>query len=158
MPVRQIRIALIEDSRTVRVFYKNLFERAGFYVLEAEDAKKGWKIICDEKPDIIVLDMNMPEIPGIELLKRIRSFESSKNIPVMVLTSVNETEQVKEIYRQGANHYSLKGKDSPDTIKETVNKLLKSEQERKAKEALEAQFADTGEKDISGIDRDFFWF
>ena len=94
MPVRQIRIALIEDSRTVRVFYKNLFERAGFYVLEAEDAKKGWKIICDEKPDIIVLDMNMPEIPGIELLKRIRSFESSKNIPVMVLTSVNETEQV----------------------------------------------------------------
>ena len=164
MPVRQIRIALIEDSQTVRFFYKNIFEKAGFQVLEAENAKIGWKIICDQKPDVIVLDMNMPEIPGIELLKRIREFEFSKHIPVLVLTSVKDSEKVKEIYKEGANHYSLKGMDSPDTIKETVNNLLKSEQEKRILRSLENKQPDNNKQpddeqsSVSGIDREFFWF
>lgn len=159
MPVRKIRIALVEDSKTVRFFYKNLFEKAGFQVLEAENAKIGWKIICDQKPDIIVLDMNMPEIPGIELLKRIREYEFSKHIPVLVLTSVKDSEEVKEIFKQGANHYALKGMDSPDMIRETVNKLLKSEQEKRVVRFLDGEkHPDEKQSSVSEIDREFFWF
>lgn len=106
----------------------------------------------------------MPEIPGIELLKRIRDFEFSKNIPVLVLTSVKDSEKVKEIYKQGANHYSLKGMDSPDTIKETVNNLLKSEQQKRIMRTLDNKQPNNNksphkeEPSITGIDREFFWF
>ena len=158
MPVRKIRVALIEDSKTVRFFYKNLFEKAGFHVLEAENAKDGWNIIFDQKPDIIVLDMKMPEIPGIELLKRIRTFDFSKHIPVLVLTSVKDSEEVQEIFKQGADHYCLKGMDSPNTIKETVNKLLKSEQEKRVIRSLNGQQSEVENNSVSGIDREFFWF
>ncbi len=156
MSVRKIRIALIEDPRTVW-FYKHLFENAGYHVLEAENAKKGWKIICNQKPDIIVLDMQMPEIPGIELLKRIRKHELSKHIPVLVLTSVKDPEEIKEMFKQGADYYALKGMDSPNMIKETINKLLKTEQEKRVMRSLDSDYSEE-QASTSEIDREFFWF
>lgn len=158
MPVRKIRIALIEDSKTIRFVYKNLFENAGFDVVEAENAKDGWSLICDQKPDAIVLDMIMPGIPGIELLKRIRSYDFSKNTPVLVLTSVRDDEKVQEIFKQGADHYSLKGMDAPDVIKETINKLLKSKQKKGLIQNPNDQNPDAEDSSISGIDREFFWW
>ena len=139
MPVRTIRIALIEDSQTVRFFYKAVFEKAGFEVLEAENAKDGWTVICDEHPDIIVLDMMLPEVSGLELLKRIRFVEFSKEIPVLVLTSVKEIDKVQEIIREGANYYSVKGQDSPDKIKDMIYRLLKRKQEKAAGMHLDGQ-------------------
>lgn len=156
MPVRKIRIALIEDSPTVRMFYKKLFEKAGFEVLEAENAKDGWSIICNQRPDVIVLDMMMPEIPGIELLKRIRSYDYSKNIPVLVLTSIKEPDKVQEIYQHGADHYTLKGMDSPDVIRQTVYQLLKKEQEKQVLRKMEGQ--DNEKAEVPDVDRHFFWF
>ncbi|MBN1893285.1 response regulator [bacterium] len=154
MPVRTIRIALIEDSQTVRFFYKAVFEKAGFEVLEAENAKDGWAVICDERPDIIVLDMMLPEISGLELLKRIRSVEFSKKIPVLVLTSVKEIDQVQEIIRQGANYYSVKGQDSPEKIKEMIYRLLKRKQEKEAGRQLEGREGEDSETaDDPGVDR-----
>ncbi|HDQ45437.1 MAG TPA: response regulator [bacterium] len=132
MPVRKIRIALIEDSPTTRFFYKSVFAETGFEVFEAENARDGWAIICEQKPDIIILDMMMPDIHGIELLKRIRGFAFSKDIPVLVLSSVSDGDQVQAIFREGANHFSLKGMDSPELIKERVYQLLK---DRKDKES-----------------------
>ncbi|MBN2029533.1 response regulator [bacterium] len=157
MSVRKIRIALIEDPRTVW-FYKHLFENAGYHVLEAENAKEGWKIICNQKPDIIVLDTQMPEIPGIELLKKIRKSEFSKHTPVLVLTSVKDSEEIKEIFKQGADYYALKGMDSPNMIKETINQLLKTEQEKRVIRSLDGKHSDDEEASATEIDREFFWF
>jgi len=154
MPVRTIRIALIEDSQTVRFFYKAVFEKAGFEVLEAENAKDGWAVICDEHPDVIVLDMMLPEISGLELLKRIRFVDFSKAIPVLVLTSVKEIDQVQEIIKQGANYYSVKGQDSPDKIKDMIYKLLKRKQEKEASRNLEGQKNQDSEPPAdAGVDR-----
>ena len=158
MAVRKIRIALIEDSNTIRTFYKALFMKAGFDVLEADNAKKGWKIICDDKPDVIVLDMMMPEIPEIELLKRIRSFDFSKDIPVLVLTAVKEKDKIQEIFEYGADHYSLKGMDSPDLIRETVYGLLKKKSEKAVVKTLEKANPLLGDSEPTEIDKHFFWF
>lgn len=158
MAVRKIRIALIEDSNTIRTFYKALFMKAGFDVVEAADSKIGWEIICDEKPDVIVLDMMMPGIPGIELLKRIRSFDFSKEIPVLVLTAMKEKDQIQEIFKHGADHYSLKGMDSPELIRETVYGLLKKKSEKAVVQTLEKTNPLTGEPELNEIDKHFFWF
>jgi response regulator RpfG family c-di-GMP phosphodiesterase len=130
---------------------------AGFEVLEAENVRQGWDIIYTQKPDVIVLDMMMPEIPGIELLKRIRSVELSKNIPVLVLSSIKDPEKIREIVAEGADHFSLKGMDSPELIKETVYKLMKKRQEEKTARKLQGQsVAESGA--VSEIDRHFWWF
>ena len=152
MPVRKIRIALIEDSETVRFFYKSIFEHNGFEVPVAANAKKGWEIICDYKPDIIVLDMMLPDVSGLELLKRIRSVEFSKLIPVLVLTSIKDINQVQNILQHGANYYSVKGQDSPEKIQEIIYKLLKRSHEKKAVEVTEEK---ADEK--IGADR-LFWY
>ena len=158
MPVRKIKIALIEDSQTVRYFYKNVFLKAGFEVFEAENARDGWDLICDQRPDIIVLDMLMPKIPGIELLKKIRSVDFCKDIPVLVLSSVKDQDQVQEIFKSGANHYVLKGMDSPELLREQVYKLLKEKTEQKISQSLEDQKKpeeNTGGD--AGVDRLFWW-
>ena len=91
-------------------------------------------------------------------MKRIRTFDFSKHIPVLVLTSVKDSKEVQEIFKQGADHYCLKGMDSPNTIKETVNKLLKSEQEKRVIRSLDGQQAESENHSVPGIDREFFWF
>ena len=151
MAVRKIRIALIEDSQTTRFYYKSVFAETGFEVLEAENAREGWNIICEQKPDIIILDMMMPEINGIDLLKRIRSYDFSKEIPVMVLSSVSDSEQVQAIFQEGANHFSLKGMDSPELIKERVYDLLK-ESKLADKESSMAETTQPNE-----LDRNIWW-
>jgi two-component system, OmpR family, phosphate regulon response regulator PhoB len=158
MAARKIRIVLIEDSVTVRFFYKGVFEKAGFEVMEAENAQDGWKVICGQKPDIIVLDMLMPRIPGIELLKQIRSVEFSREIPVLVLTSVKDSDQVREMFNVGADHYLLKGMDSPESVKEIVYSLLKKKAEKNVTRALdgrEVREADPPAK--TNIDQ-FWWY
>jgi response regulator RpfG family c-di-GMP phosphodiesterase len=158
MPARKIRIVLIEDSVTVRFFYKGVFEKAGFEVLEAENAKVGWTVICAQKPDIIVLDMLMPQVPGIELLKQIRSVDSTRDIPVLVLTSVKDSEQVREIFKVGADHYILKGMDSPDMVKERVYDLLKKKAEKQVAQELDGQeSAPAAPPAKTSIDQ-FWWF
>jgi DNA-binding response OmpR family regulator len=157
MAARKIRILLIEDSVTVRFFYKGVFEKAGFDVLEAENAKVGWTVICAQKPDIIVLDMLMPQVSGIELLKQIRSVETTREIPVLVLTSVKDSEQVQEIFKVGADHYILKGMDSPEMVKEMVYNLLKKKAETQVAQALDGQeSAQSSPPSKTAIDQ-FWW-
>ncbi len=158
MGVRKIRIVLIEDSITVRFFYKGVFEKAGFEVLEAENAKDGWSIICAQKPDIIVLDMLMPKIPGIELLKQIRSVELTKEIPVLVLTSVKDSDQVREMFNVGADHYLLKGMDSPENVKEIVYNLLKKKAEKTVAKVLDGQEPREAEPPAKTTMDQFWWY
>ena len=158
MAARKIRIVLIEDSVTVRFFYKGVFEKSGFEVLEAENAKIGWNIICAQKPDIIVLDMLMPQIPGIELLKQIRSAEFSRDIPVLVLTSVKDSDQVREMFKVGADHYLLKGMDSPDSVKEIVYNLLKKKAEKQVTQVLDGQESPQSSPPSKNSIDQFWWF
>jgi CheY-like chemotaxis protein len=159
MAVRKIKIALIEDSQTVRYFYKSVFEKAGFEVSEADNAGTGWDVICERHPDVIVLDMMMPKIPGIELLKRIRSVSFCRDTPVLVLSSIKDQDQVQEIIKSGANQFVLKGMDSPDLIREQVYKLLKSRSEKKIIQKLNGEGSEEPKEDAGdpGMDRLFWW-
>jgi len=147
MAVRKIRIVLIEDSETMRFYYKGVFSKFGFDVLEAETGNKGWQLICDEQPDLIVLDMMLPDTNGFELLKKIRNFEFTREIPVLVLTSVKDIQNIHKALQLGANYYSIKGKDSPEKIQQMIYKLLKKALEKQA--AAKAASTDPAEENRS---------
>lgn len=124
------RIIIVEDSETTRFFYKVTLKKWGFDVLEAETGKEGWDIIQNEKPDLVVLDMMLPDTNGIEVLKNIRATESTKKTPVLILTSDKDIVHVQRALQLGANHYSVKGKDSLEKIKNMIEKLLQRTAEK----------------------------
>jgi DNA-binding response OmpR family regulator len=124
-PLRKIVVLIIEDSTTVRHLYRMTFEKEGFEVLEAANGKDGWILAYQKMPDAIVLDMILPDVHGLEVLKKIRSNSTTKTIPVLALTSLREIKDVQKAINLGANYYSVKGSDSPGKIVNMIYKLLK---------------------------------
>ncbi len=122
-------ILLVEDSQTIRFMYRGILSNYGFNVIEAENGEKGFELALERKPDLILLDLILPDIHGLDVLKKIRSYEMTKNIPVLVITNLKEIEDVQKAINLGANYYGYKGSDSPHKILFMVKKLLEKKQE-----------------------------
>jgi two-component system, chemotaxis family, sensor kinase CheA len=118
-------ILLVEDSATIRLFYKKVLESAGLEVIDAETGEDGWVKAYERRPDLICLDMILPDIHGLEVLKKIRGNATTKPIPVLVLTTLKDFGDVQKAINLGANYYSIKGSDSPEKLVGMINKLLK---------------------------------
>ncbi len=118
------RILLIEDSQSTRMTYKRIFEEGGFYILEASTGQEGWDLTLSKKPDLVVLDLILPDMHGLEVLKNIRSHVETKTVPVMVLTTVQESEEVQRTLSFGASRYVHKGSVTPEKIIEIAQDLL----------------------------------
>ena len=70
-------ILLVEDSPTIRLLYRKVLESDGFEVIEAEDGESGWEIAVNREPDLILLDLILPDSNGLEVLERIRASETT---------------------------------------------------------------------------------
>ena len=98
-------VLLIEDEPKIRNFLRAGFEIHGFYVLEAENAADGLKTATFNSPDLIILDLALPDLHGMEVLERLRSWS---NVPVIILSVVsNESEKVR-LLQAGADDYVVK--------------------------------------------------
>ncbi|MBN2031602.1 response regulator [bacterium] len=117
-------ILLIEDSPTIRLLYRKVLETDGFDVIEAEDGESGWEMAVSGEPDLILLDLILPDSNGLEVLERIRASEVTKNIPVIVLTTMKRIQDIQQAINLGANYYAYKGSDSPKKILSMIHKLL----------------------------------
>ncbi|HDQ44160.1 MAG TPA: response regulator [bacterium] len=129
MQSKKKRILLIEDSRSTRMTYKRIFEDAGFEVLEAETGGEGWDLTLGRHPDLVVLDLILPDMHGLEVLKNIRSHVKTRTIPVLVLTTIQEAEEVQRTLSFGASRYVHKGGITPEQIIEIAQDLLILKQE-----------------------------
>jgi two-component system KDP operon response regulator KdpE len=98
-------VLLVDNELKIRRFLRAGFELRGFTVLEAEDAAAALKVATFSKPDLIILDLALPDLHGSEVLERIRSWS---NVPIIIL-SVVSTEEVKvELLQAGADDYVVK--------------------------------------------------
>jgi DNA-binding response OmpR family regulator len=109
----------------MRRFYKKVFEDEGFKVKEAENGHDGWTLAYETMPDLIVLDLLLPDYHGLDILKKIRADDFTQDIPVIVLTTLKEINDIQKAINMGANYYSVKGTDSPDKLLNMIYKLLK---------------------------------
>ena len=89
------KIAIIEDDQAISQMYRMKFENDGYEVETAENGKIGLELVEKMKPDIILLDIMMPEMNGDEMLKKLRDEPWGKNIKVLVLTNIGEQELPK---------------------------------------------------------------
>ena len=86
------KIAIIEDDQVINQMYRMKFEAAGFDVATASDGEAGVAIVKKFHPDLILLDLQMPNMNGVEALSLIRTLPSHKQTPVIVLTNLGEEE------------------------------------------------------------------
>ncbi|OGM11298.1 hypothetical protein A2Z22_05100 [Candidatus Woesebacteria bacterium RBG_16_34_12] len=117
-------ILLIEDDPLLVNLYKEKFENEGFNLLIAEDGEKGLKLALQEKFDIIILDLLLPKLSGIALLTQLRSDPKGKDLPVIVLTNLNEVEETKKAIELGAKEFLVKADLTPSQLVEKINTHL----------------------------------
>lgn len=118
------KIAIIEDDPTINQMYRMKFEAAGFDVQLASDGERGVSLVEAFKPDLILLDMQMPIKNGHQALKEIRSEDWGKSIPVIILTNMGEEESPKELRELGIDSYIVKADLTPSQVVERVKDTL----------------------------------
>jgi len=98
-------VLVIDDEPQIRRFLRAGFELQGFTVLEAENAASGLKAATIDKPDLIILDLELPDLSGAEVLERIRSFS---NVPIIVLSIIADEQEKVRLLKLGADDYVVK--------------------------------------------------
>src|SRR6202167_4185869 len=99
------KVLVIDDEAQIRRFLRAGFELHEYRVLEAENAAAGFRLATTEKPDIIILDLNLPDIEGAEVLERVRSWS---NVPIIVLSIQSDEHQKVRLLKLGADDYVVK--------------------------------------------------
>ncbi len=105
---QQSKVLLIEDHKFLSELYAKNLKRRDYDVEIAKDGEDGLEKVKSFKPDVILLDIIMPDISGIEVLKKLKSNSKYKKIPVILLTAVYEIDKIKECLNSGALGYIIK--------------------------------------------------
>jgi DNA-binding response OmpR family regulator len=117
-------ILIIEDQAGFRRIYQDVLEGDGYKVLLAEDGENGWQLAKSEKPELILLDLVLPKLHGLEVLKNVRADAETKDIPVIILSVLGEKKDIQKGLESGANDYAIKGYVSPREIMSKIRALL----------------------------------
>lgn len=122
--MNDIKILLVEDDPMIYRMYQKAFELEGFTVEIAEDGQKGLDKLTTFHPDIILLDIMMPHMNGVEMLAHLSEDPATKDIPTVVLTNVSDLRTNHEIYEKGANLALVKSENDPDQVIAWVKSVL----------------------------------
>ena len=118
------KITIIEDDPTISQMYRMKFEADGFDVRIANNGEIGVEVVRSFKPDVILLDLQMPEMNGTEALRAIRADDSSKTTPVIILTNLGEEEAPPEMRALGVHSYVVKPNYTPRQVLAQVKDII----------------------------------
>lgn len=119
-------VLIVDDSSTMRAVIKRTINISGFKVgelWEASDGNEALKILNDQWVDLVLSDINMPNMNGIELISRMKQDPMMKSIPVVMVTTEGSEKRIQECMEIGASGY-IKKPFKPEDIKRTLNKIM----------------------------------
>lgn len=102
------KILIVEDEPEVLHVLSDMLKQNEFEVMEAKNGIEGLKVALNSKPDLILLDILMPVMDGLTMLKELKIDEAVKNIPVIILTNYSDTKKIAEAMENGAVGYLVK--------------------------------------------------
>jgi len=120
----QKRILLVEDDRFLRRACEGSLRQRGFTVVTAVDGEEGLRLARDEVPDLILLDMLMPKLSGLAVLRALKADEGTRAIPVLILSNSSRPGDRQEAMNLGAMGYLVKASLSLQELGEQVTRLL----------------------------------
>jgi two-component system chemotaxis response regulator CheY len=121
---KDMKFLVVDDYSTMRRIVKNLLHDLGYAnVAEADDGKTALPLLENGSFDFLITDWNMPGMPGLDLLKAVRSNDRLKKLPVLMLTAEAKREQIVEAAQAGVSGYVIKPFTAV-TLKEKIDKIL----------------------------------
>ena len=124
MPESKKKILLVEDDKMISSMYQTKLEQEGYLVILAENGAAAIDLALAKKPDLILLDIILPQIDGFSVLKQLRATESTKNIPIVILTNLGTEEDKAKGRKYGATDYLVKASLTPSQISEKIKEYL----------------------------------
>jgi DNA-binding response OmpR family regulator len=118
------KIAIIEDDAAIAQMYRMKFEAEGYNVETAENGKLGLALAQEMSPDIILLDLMMPEMTGEEMLSKMRATDWGKDIKVIILTNMGEQEAPASLKTMSVLAFIVKADMTPRQVAELVKTHL----------------------------------
>ncbi|HKP58814.1 MAG TPA: response regulator, partial [Polyangiales bacterium] len=122
-PARK-RLLLVDDSATTRTLEKSILEAAGFEVVTAIDGGNAWQLLQEHGADLVVSDVEMPNMNGFVLTQTIRSSKRFRDVPVILLTSLDSEQDRSRGMEAGADAYLVKSAFDQGNLLETIRQLL----------------------------------
>lgn len=115
------KILIVDDQFGIRMLLQELFQREGYQTFQAADGKKALEIVTTHDPDIVLLDMKIPGMDGLEILKHIKA--NDPDCKVLVMTAYGELGMIQEAMDMGAIAYVAKPFDIKE-LRDQINRLL----------------------------------
>ncbi len=117
------RVLVVEDNETNMYLIRFILEKSGYEVIEAREGTAGVELAIKEKPDLIIMDLQLPDIDGLEATKRIRASEADGDIPIIALTSFAMAGDRERDLAAGCTGY-IEKPINPDTFIAEIEKFL----------------------------------
>ena len=124
----RVKILIVEDELPLLDALTEMFKNEKFHVLRAQDGFEGLNTALKHHPDLILTDILMPKMDGVEFIKRLKKDEWGKQIPIIVLTNLSDKQELTEIMGIGISDYLLKADWSLKDIVHKVNDKLAEKQ------------------------------
>jgi two-component system chemotaxis response regulator CheY len=108
LPRRNARILVVEDGITMRMFYRDVLEKAGFDVEEAVNGLEGVERAMTGSFDLLVVDINMPKMDGYQVIRTVRDDPALRRVPIITISTEDREQDSLKAYAAGANFYMTK--------------------------------------------------
>lgn len=118
------KILLVEDDPFLIDIYSKKLTASGFKVMIAEDGAKAIRFLKEQKPDMVILDIVLPEIEGWDVLKKLKQDKKYKDLKIIILSNLGQKEEVAKGLKLGAIRYLIKAHYTPSQIVEEVKSLI----------------------------------
>jgi len=142
------KVLLVDDSKFLRMANEHALSKAGYQVSTAADGEEALRVANDQLPDIILLDMMLPKISGPEVLKTLKANPATKDIPVIVLTSLSQKNEEKLLHEGAAAYFeksTLELDKNSNRLAAAIEKVLRQVNHQKSLDLrLQASATKTG--------------
>ncbi|WP_027190929.1 chemotaxis response regulator CheY [Fundidesulfovibrio putealis] len=121
---KDMRVLVVDDFSTMRRIIKNILRQLGFTnIIEADDGSTAWETLNKDKIDFVISDWNMPKMPGIELLRKVRASEEFANMPFLMVTAEAQQENIIEAVQAKVSNYIVKP-FTAETLGQKIDKIF----------------------------------
>ncbi len=119
-----MRVLIVDDFSTMRRIIKNILRQLGFTnIIEADDGSAAWEILNKDQVDFIISDWNMPQMTGIELLRKVRASEEFADLPFLMVTAEAQQENIIEAVQAKVSNYIVKP-FTAETLGQKIDKIF----------------------------------
>lgn len=117
-------LLVVDDSATILALHRSILKNAGYDVLTADDGAAAWSSLQQQAVDLVLTDIEMPRMNGLELIQKIRSTAALKTVPIIVISQYGSKDDLHRAAELGADRYIVKSAFDPQKLLETVRDLL----------------------------------